>query len=546
MSDLNSQVAQGSNCELTDLNVTINIHDPEKLKYYSLSSLAAAAASPLNEGVRYSIFGIAEGLSRSPLVGAAAFGISTLGVEGIGALAASYAFDNNLSNKVFEYINRRALPRIGIREDAKLSTFTKLNVLQFGGSVAYMALLQREDPDRNLEQNLRTGMKASVLLAGATAVQGALMSEGINIGLDHSLEIGLGAFGLAFLAAAGRKGLELYKTKKYYENLKPVGPQLEGIDPDNFKKALHDRSSIREKIYGKVSLPILVPLKYATWINGDFFAKKGYNPDELLYSSAPQNSYEDKDKGFILDIFQKARQKGFKGIVFDYFEDNEVFESILDKESIDNLETAHGPAQIFQYHMKLRANENKLADFKPNPNVRTIEPEDLDKHFDQIWSIYSSQFQELVDDHPVRGQLTPKELREVLSSDDCLLKAYFDDKGNILSFGYLVTDLKLCPWLNERYFEEVSDGNPTGYFSGIASAKNSRVVTSFYLVNSFAYEMAKKWPKGNLAFECSNTSARYIPKIVKRCFEKDKLYEIDSMSERAYHYKLIKLSHDRT
>jgi len=513
-----------------------------KVRYVGLSSIALAEASPLNEVARLAVFGVAEGLSHSPGVGALSYGLSTLGVETIGMIAASYALDNDVSSKAIDYVNKKILPRIGIREDARLSNFTKLNILQFGGSVAYILLRQREDPSRTKEQNLRLGLMSSAWLAGACALQGALMAEGIDLGLDHPAEVGGSLAGLTLLVAAGRKGLELGRLKSYYSNINAVGPQLEGIDPHNLKKAIKDKSSIKERIYSRLKLPVLVPLEYANWINKDFFEKKGYRVNELLYSSVPQNAYIDKDKKFIKNIFAKASRKGFKGVIFDYFEDGQVFGLDSDEMEVDNLETSEGPARISQFYMRLKAGEEQLEKYEPSKRIKTIHKEEVDKYFDQIWMIYNSQFQGLVDDHPVKGEIERDELLKVLLSDKCLLKAYLDPDGNIISFGYLVTDLSLCPWLNTDYFERISEGNPTAYFSGIASSKDNSLLTSYSLVNAFAYDMAKKWPKGNLAFECSNVSAKYIPKIVERCFKKEKLCEIESIAETRYHYKLIRLS----
>jgi len=516
----------------------------KKVRYGALSSIALAEVSPLNEVARLAVFGVAEGISRSPGVGALAYGLSTLGVEAIGAVAASYVLDSDVSSKALEYVNKKILPRIGIREDAKFSNFTKLNILQFGGSVPYMLLRQREDPLRTKEQNLRLGLMSSAWLAGACALQGALMAEGIDFGLDHPAEVGASLAGLTLLVAAGRKGLELGKLKSYYSNINAVGPQIEGIDPRNLKKAINDKSSIKERIYNRLKLPVLVPLEYANWINPDFFEKKGYSANELLYSSVPQGAYTDKDKQFVQNIFAKASRKGFKGVVFDYFEDGQVFGLDSDETKVDNLETSEGPARISQFYMRLKASGEHLENYVPNKRIKTIPKEEVDKYFDQIWTIYNSQFQALVDDHPIKGEIQSDELRKVLSSDKCLLKAYLDPDGNIISFGYLVTDLSLCPWLNIDYFDKISEGIPTAYCSGIASSKDNSLLTSYSLVNAFAYDMAKQWPKGNLAFECSNVSAKYMPKIVERCFKKEKLYEIESITETRYHYKLIRLSND--
>lgn len=515
-----------------------------RLKYIGLNALTFAAVSPLNEVVRFSAFAAAESYNHSPVAGALAFGVSTLGVEVAGALAISPLLETESSNKAISFINQR-LARVGVKDGTTLSGITKLNVLFFGGSAARIFVEQREDTTRTREQNIRLGLVGSIELAGLCAIQGALMSEGINLGLDNPAKVGGLAVGITAAAGLWRKIRSDLKLKDYYSHMKLDGPQQEGIEPLNFKRALHDKLSVKERIYSKEKLPVLVPMHYASWLNPDFFVKKGYEPNDLAYSIIPQNSYAEFDQKTIKQIFKNAYSKGYKGIIFDYYEDSEVFEKLVTKENVDELITSDGtPAQVFHYHAKLHANPQAFEKYKPDKNVISIDQSDLDLFFTQIWDIYDSRFQELVDDHPIRGQLSQKELHEVLSAEGCYLKAYIDDDRKIQSFGYLISDLKLCPWLNKEFFKEKSDGDQTVYFSGIASAKTSSRMTSFSLINAFTHQLAQKWPESNLTFECSNKSAKYIPRIVKKSFEVGGMCKLEDMTERRYHYKVIKLTDD--
>lgn len=514
----------------------------KRAKYLGLNAIAFATISPLNEAIRLAAFGGAETISRSPLLGALSYGISTLGVEATGVLAIAPILETDTSERALSFINKR-LTKLGVKEETELSKYAKFNILLFAGAPVRVLAEHREDLSRNKDQNIRLGLVSSVELAGLCAIQGALMSEGINVGLEHPAEVGGAAGGLMLAAGIGRKAWDAIKLNNYYGKMKFEGPQQEGIDPENFKKSLHDKQSVKARVLSNTKLPVFVPMHYASWLNPEFFAKKGYEPSDLAYSSVPQSSFMDKDPSFIRDLFHKAAIKGYKGIIFDYFENNEIFETVLPSQSIDELYTSDGtPSQVFHYHVKTHSIPGGVEKYKTDKNIISINKDSLDEYFPNIWSIYDSRFQDLVDDHPIRGQLSMDELKEVLGAEGCSLKAYVDDNGDVQSFGYLIEDLGLCPWLNQAYFEQQSDGNPTVYFSGIASAKSSSRLTSFSLINAFTFDMAKLGPDANLTFECSNKSARYIPRIVKKSFQYGGMRELEEMTETHYHYKVAKLT----
>lgn len=513
-----------------------------KAKYLGLNAVAFATISPLNEVIRLAAFGGAEAISRSPLMGALSYGISTLGVESAGVVAIAPVLETGTSDRVISFMNKK-LSRVGIKEGTELSNYTKFNILLFAGAPARILAEHREDLSRSKEQNLRLGLVGSVELAGLCAIQGALMSEGINVGLEHPAEVGGIAGGLLLAAGLGRKARDEIKLHNYYGKMKAEGPQQEGIDPENFKKSLHDKLTVKARVISSAKLPTFVPMHYASWLNPEFFAKKGYQQNDLAYSSVPQNFFMDKDPAYVRRLFHKAAAKGYKGIIFDYFEGNEVFETILPKDSIDDLYTSDGtPSQVFHYHVKTHSIPGGVEKYKPDKNIISINKDNLDEYFPKIWSIYDDRFQDLVDDHPIRGQLSKDELKEVLGAEGCSLKAYVDENGDVQSFGYLIEDLGLCPWLNQAYFDQESGGNPTVYFSGIASAKSSSRLTSFSLINAFTFDMAKLGPDANLTFECSNKSARYIPRIVKKSFQSGGMRELEEMTETHYHYKVAKLT----
>ncbi len=183
--------------------------------------------SPANEAIRLGVFGgVMASVSRSPEAGAISYGLSTLLVEGIGVVAAAPLLETNLSKKFVNMLNNKIAKFRKNEDSLKLSPLSKATAAFLGGSVLSMSIEQLEDNTRNIEQNVHFGLKVSAALAGVCAVQGALMSEGINLGIDHPQVFGPIA-GVTALAAGSR-----YIHKRFFhkEDLKMADKSTNTIE----------------------------------------------------------------------------------------------------------------------------------------------------------------------------------------------------------------------------------------------------------------------------------------------------------------------------
>ena len=169
------------------------------------STIIAMELAPTNEAIRYGAFGYALSQTRNPLIGGAVLGGSTLIVEGGAALACADVLSSNKANKVIEKINK-TVHKI-IPPEAKMSRLTEAGIALYGGSVIVMAEKQREDPSRTMEDNRRYGLTTAGWLAGVLAVEGALISNGIENYNDPK------SVGATLLAAGG-----LFAATKWAKN----------------------------------------------------------------------------------------------------------------------------------------------------------------------------------------------------------------------------------------------------------------------------------------------------------------------------------------
>jgi hypothetical protein len=155
-------------------------------KHIGQTVCAFVNVSPANEAIRLGVFGgIIAGVSRSPEAGALAYGLSTFVVEGVGAVAAAPLLETKLSKKFVDILSTKIAKFRKSEESLKLSLLSKATATFFGGTVVSMAIEQLEDNTRTNNQNLQYGLKVSAALAGICAVQGALMAEGVDLGIDH-------------------------------------------------------------------------------------------------------------------------------------------------------------------------------------------------------------------------------------------------------------------------------------------------------------------------------------------------------------------------
>ena len=322
-----------------------------------------------------------------------------------------------------------------------------------------------------------------------------------------------------------------------------VGPQIEGLAPEVYGDVLNDQSTISLTINDS-RLPLFGILKYAEWINTEFFEEHGYNTDELYFCLLPQKFIEENIEEVENTILEQNIENGRFTTLIDYPDLNEVkpiSELSYTVSDVDNLVTSVGtPAATYHYKADFTPVPEKVKEFKLDQNVQRIQnPDVIEKNFERIWEIYSKQFKALVDDHPINGAIPKDILKETILSEGSDLYAYFDGDGILQSFGYIIKDFKLCPWLNKEYFDEISDGKQVLYMPGIATAPESGLSVSTKIMETILYNNLNEFGEWVVTFECSNISAQYIPMLVERAIENSGIAKFSGLKEVKHMYEVV-------
>ncbi len=332
-------------------------------------------------------------------------------------------------------------------------------------------------------------------------------------------------------------------SRNYYELIdkNTVGPQIEGLGPIELNDALNDSSTKYIEI-DNIKVPFLVNIKHAAWFNEAFLNGKDINTETLYYSVLPQKLLN-TDPQYFLNAINEIKDKEVTcTVLLDYPQVEKPFYSkSSDELNVDHLITSNGtPAATFHFESKFSPVSEKLLQYVPEDNLEYLNTkEEVDANFERIWEIYSKQFESLVADHPINGALTKEDLYQSLISDNTNLLVYLDENSVVQSFGYIVKDLNLCPWLNTDYFMSESSGDPIYYMPGIATDPEAGLSLSMKIMKELLCDNLMEVGSWTITFECSNISASYIPKLVTRTLEKAGVADYTPLKEYKYLYEVV-------
>jgi hypothetical protein len=313
-----------------------------------------------------------------------------------------------------------------------------------------------------------------------------------------------------------------------------TGPQIEGIDISQYEKVVDDPRTVFVELSDR-NIPFITSLDYAPWVNREFLEFHGHDPKKTFVQILPQVISADNPEvcGKAYDDFFSRYQD--HALLIDYPEEVEPFYKTteVDGITIDQLETSNEtPAATFHYHCKFSPDEQALDEYVPSKNAVEMSRDQIESSFDRMWSMYQEQFQLLVNDHVVNGALAKDDLYQSLTTNGVSVYAYVNDDGEIDAFGYLTEDTEDCPWLNQDYMKDLQKqyDRPLLFMPGIVTDLRVRRPVGQEIMKKILFENLKKFGEWALAFECSNISAQYVPKLVKRSVERA---EIGSMTELA-------------
>lgn len=367
----------------------------------------------------------------------------------------------------------------------------------------------------------------------------------------------------------------------YYEkimNERIKGPQLEGYTPEWLRDALCDPTTRKIDLGDGVDWPILARIAHNQDYRADFFSD--HFPDHPAYFfSLPPN-----DGVSHIEILTKARAAlesvRTEGGIITY--DNYI--SVTDDTSEDpvaifltevlsgsdivlNDVTPESQAYGQSYgspkvsHFEAVASQSgrwelgdcntsqafsRLLDrgeyvFSPEAGPTVLTQADLQaddsKLLDDIWEIYSAQFDELVDDHPSLQVQPRKELESMLLDDESFNVAYMED-GKIAALCYFVSNIEKCVWLNPAFYSNMASTTPgikLAYFPGIVVDKDKARQGGGYVDGMIkliedVYEEAGTLGM-QIVFQCTNVSETYIPKIVTGVISQNGVFEFGQMAD---------------
>lgn len=247
------------------------------------TSLTVAEISPLNEVARASVFVGGEALSHNPVMGALTLGLSTLAIEGAGALAAADLVASK-TNQQFNQSVKDKLEKIGFNSDKQLSRFSKTAWTFVGGSVVGMTLEQFDSPDMTAEQQRVFGLKSAVWLAGICAVAGAAGDEAVDYTI-HNPMVGAAVAGSAGVVAVGRKAASTMTRRAELRQLVAESGPTEWLD--------HDRRGLEYGIIRDAErLQKAAELEQAVWDEKGYgnLSEEGY--DQYIANSTTYAAFD--------------------------------------------------------------------------------------------------------------------------------------------------------------------------------------------------------------------------------------------------------------
>lgn len=355
------------------------------------------------------------------------------------------------------------------------------------------------------------------------------------------------------------------------------GPQLEGLSEDEWFKALSDPDSLifDDVIDGKsLVVPILTPVENVSWYNSEYFRNHQDKFGKVYHFCAPPSLFGGLDSKSIQEITNKISilAKQNVSIVFDHQSGVETM-----AETIGGMLSASGvkaeeimmgekkgqPSSVIHFEIttddpnlsknpdvvNIHESYNQMISeglISPNGPTRLINGEEMTEEvLQRLWDIYKVQFSDLIKDNPLRGALTEDEFRTMLKNSKSV-SIIQEEQGKIVSLCHMVTDLKLCSWLNvEHYankYPEKYNQELVWYFPGIVTDVESRGMMHSLRTIKHLIKLVK-YAEVNpvIVFECSDRSSKYVPWIVLRAINWSNVTDLNTEETARYNYRLVKL-----
>lgn len=320
-----------------------------------------------------------------------------------------------------------------------------------------------------------------------------------------------------------------------------------GLYGEDLEAALENPKSVLVKYQNEsgeaVHMPLLVPIEDLSWYNVDLF-KKTYGEDaKFYYFTHPhvpegENSRllivgaleEELEEGAIIftDRYLGRDSSGGSEYVIDRLQNDFVMDKLGTGDRERGAEIYVGPVEFEGVH-EVKEAEDMYTVYRKAVEAGEIVDDPMNgvsvidvivgEDAERIWEVYENPFEDLGEEHPMHAGFTKEELMDILS-DPGETKIVNRVDGKISTLCFFVSDFDRSPWFNKGYYQrnypEYYNTNNILMFPGIVTDENMRGNDySMNVIDLATKLMAKRGSNLLVTFECTETSATYIPKIVE-------------------------------
>jgi hypothetical protein len=324
------------------------------------------------------------------------------------------------------------------------------------------------------------------------------------------------------------------------------GPLKVGVYGDELETKLQDPDvfSVKYRIpEGNLMVPYLIDSASLEWYNPSTLRAEFPNATQYLYYAHPPIPIDDSGIDQMRSVFADQLQRGAVIFTDQYADEDgqpvnntlqmlgqgftehplgvgdtrkgaEVFAGEL---CFNGQEYITKAPSIFQvYESAVQAGE--IIEDPDNSVVleAVIEGDDADR----IWELYKVPFDKLSKDNPMLAGFDEDTLKEILKNPE-IAKIVNKVDGVISTLMFFLQDFDQCPWFNRTFYK---NNYPTYYetnnifmFPGIVTDDNMRGNNYSENVINLALDLLQRRGSNVLVtFECTETSATYIPEIVSK------------------------------
>lgn len=360
---------------------------------------------------------------------------------------------------------------------------------------------------------------------------------------------------------------DILKVAEYYTQImkeRTKGPQLESLEKDWLVEAIEQNDVLlidTRNENGEVEhWPLLTTIKHHKGYDPDFFDRHFSGQNVVYLEMPPRESIDDilRDEAAVDKIADYLASTDAK-VVYDFMVGDELAESsvgFIQKivESRNRQATDVTPPNIafgvdygipsgtyYEGRVVMEGEDRRLKrpiqevirekvplpeggaslETLPENGAILLRPEYLEdpRVCDELWKMYSKQFQNLGEDHPLYTHSPKEELLSMFADPENINPIAMQD-GHIIGFLELVNSTDQCVWLNPDYYNQKDAW--VAFVPGIVVAEGKARQGLGYAQEMMTLANEAVMDSGRdmiVAFGCTGASKTYIPKIVQGFYE---------------------------